>query len=220
MKINATDHSAFSAAAAAAGMTVDKWLTEAGRQRALTDLITGSQPGSRVLHVPLDPSTAATLDAEADRAGTIDWVYATRCLRDLFTAPAVDPEQLWADVVAVIGVDIASAQQRAHLEQVVIDTIVGDTVLLVVPDAYTRDVIELRLRPTIQLALSRHLHRPVQVAVTIGPDDRAGRVQPAPTGRRRTREDDLRRVRQLVEELAAQFAVAADGPPGSHTVTG
>ncbi|XVV15235.1 hypothetical protein ACQP2X_13085 [Actinoplanes sp. CA-131856] len=165
VKINATDHVTFADAAAAAGMTVERWLVEAGRQRVLTDTITRAQAGSRVLHVPLGPSTAAALDVEAERAGTVDWVYATRCLRDLFAAPPVDTERLWAEVAAAV----VSAPEQAGLDQVVIDTIVGDTVLLVAPTAFARDVIEVRLRPTLQAVLSRLLRRPVQVAVTIEP---------------------------------------------------
>ena len=42
-----------------------------------------------------------------------------------------------------------------------------------VPDAFTRDVIESQLRTAITEALSRHLGRPIQVAVTVRPPDEA-----------------------------------------------
>ncbi|MCW6008897.1 chromosomal replication initiator protein DnaA [Micromonospora sp. CPCC 205371] len=72
--------------------------------------------------------------------------------------------------------EIVSAQQRAYLRLTRLGAIVEDIALLSVPDAFTRDVIESRLRPAITDALSRRLGRPIQVAVTIRPpEDGQGR---------------------------------------------
>ncbi|BBH65449.1 chromosomal replication initiator protein DnaA [Actinoplanes sp. OR16] len=67
--------------------------------------------------------------------------------------------------------EIASPQQRAYLQLVRLRAIVEDTALLSVPDAFTRDVIESRMRPAITEALSRRLNRPIQVAVTVRPPE-------------------------------------------------
>ncbi|WP_433394483.1 chromosomal replication initiator protein DnaA [Micromonospora sp. KLBMP9576] len=69
-----------------------------------------------------------------------------------------------------------SAQQRAYLRLTRLRAIVEDTALLSVPDAFTRDVIESRLRPAITEALTRRLGRPIQVAVTVrAPEGGSGR---------------------------------------------
>jgi chromosomal replication initiator protein len=66
---------------------------------------------------------------------------------------------------------IASAQYRAYLRLTGLRAIVEDTALVAVPDPFTRDVIESKLRPAITEALSQRLGRPIQVAVTVRPPD-------------------------------------------------
>jgi len=68
---------------------------------------------------------------------------------------------------------IASAQYRAYLRLTWLRAIVEDTALVAVPDAFTRDVIESKLRPAITEALSRRLGRAIQVAVTVRAPDGA-----------------------------------------------
>jgi chromosomal replication initiator protein len=102
---------------------------------------------------------------------------------------------VWRAATDELADEIVSAQQRAYLRLTRLRAIVEDTALLSVPDAFTRDVIESRLRPSITDALSRHLGRPIQVAVTVRPPDDASPngtgggspyvavpVPPAPTG--------------------------------------
>jgi hypothetical protein len=202
VKIEPGDHEAFEAAAEAAGTTVACWLTDAGRRQALADAAVHDQPGARIVPVPVSAATAAHLDEHTDRSGTPDWAYAARLLHDVLAAPAVDPDELWSEVVTSIGPMVASAQQRAYLEQVWIDTVVGSTVLLVATDAYTRDVIELRLRPTIAEAMSRHFGRRVQVAVTI--DEQPAPVQrarPEPARPGPVRREDLARALEIARDL-------------------
>src|SRR6185312_15208044 len=78
---------------------------------------------------------------------------------------------VWLAVTEEIADGIISAQQRAYLRLTRLRAIVDDTALLAVPDAFTRDVIESRLRPAITDALSRRLGRPIQVAVTVKPPE-------------------------------------------------
>ncbi|PZG02266.1 chromosomal replication initiator protein DnaA [Micromonospora deserti] len=82
-------------------------------------------------------------------------------------AGTTDLAAVWAATTDELADEIISAQQRAYLRLTRLRAIVEDTVLLSVPDAFTRDVIESRLRPAITEALTRRLGRPIQVAVTV-----------------------------------------------------
>jgi chromosomal replication initiator protein len=82
-------------------------------------------------------------------------------------ADTVDLGAVWTAATEDLADEIISAQQRAYLRLTQLRAIVEDTALLSVPDAFTRDVIESRLRPAITEALSRRLGRPIQVAVTV-----------------------------------------------------
>jgi chromosomal replication initiator protein len=84
-------------------------------------------------------------------------------------ASELDLPAVWLAVTEEIADGIISAQQRAYLRLTRLRAIVDDTALLAVPDAFTRDVIESRLRPAVTDALSRHLGRSIQVAVTVRP---------------------------------------------------
>ncbi len=79
----------------------------------------------------------------------------------------VDYAALWSAATGDLNDEIVSPQRRAHLRLTVLRGIFEDTALLAVPDAFTRDVIESQLRPIITEALTRHLGRPIQVAVTV-----------------------------------------------------
>ncbi len=94
---------------------------------------------------------------------------------------------VWQRATEQIAEQVDSAQQRAYLRRTELRAIVQDTALLSVPDAFTRDQIEMKLRPTITDALSRQLGRSVQVAVTLtAPDDTdhttLGTMDPTPDG--------------------------------------
>ncbi|MGN9775076.1 chromosomal replication initiator protein DnaA [Micromonospora sp. H33] len=91
-------------------------------------------------------------------------------------AGTTDLAAVWTATTDELADEIISAQQRAYLRLTRLRAIVEDTALLSVPDAFTRDVIESRLRPAITEALTRRLGRPIQVAVTVRvPEDGSGR---------------------------------------------
>lgn len=91
-------------------------------------------------------------------------------------AETIDFGAVWLATTDELADEIVSAQQRAYLRLTRLRAIVEDTALLSVPDAFTRDVIESRLRPAITEALSRRLGREIQVAVTVRPpEDGQGR---------------------------------------------
>jgi chromosomal replication initiator protein len=87
----------------------------------------------------------------------------------------IDLSAVWLSATDELADEIISAQQRAYLRLTRLRAIVEDTALLSVPDAFTRDVIESRLRPAITDALSRRLGRPIQVAVTVRPPEESTR---------------------------------------------
>ncbi|GLY07319.1 MULTISPECIES: chromosomal replication initiator protein DnaA [Actinoplanes] len=86
-------------------------------------------------------------------------------------ADQVDLGGLWRETLEELSDEIASPQQRAYLQLTRLRAIVEDTALLSVPDTYTRDIIESRLRPAITEALTKRLNRPIQVAVTVRPPE-------------------------------------------------
>jgi chromosomal replication initiator protein len=85
---------------------------------------------------------------------------------------------VWNAATDELADEIVSPQQRAYLRLTRLRAIVEDTALLSVPDAFTRDVIESRLRPAITDALSRRLGRPIQVAVTVRPPEDGSAPRP------------------------------------------
>jgi chromosomal replication initiator protein len=84
-----------------------------------------------------------------------------------------DLAAIWHAATDQLADGIDSAQQRAYLRMTRLRAIVEDTALLSVPDPYSRDMIESRLRPVITEALSRLLGRAIQVAVTVRPPEDA-----------------------------------------------
>jgi chromosomal replication initiator protein len=87
----------------------------------------------------------------------------------------VDYAAVWSAATDLLRDEIVSPQRKAYLRLTFLRAIVDDTALIAVPDAFTRDVIESQLRPAITEALSRHLGRPIQVAVTVRPPEEAPR---------------------------------------------
>ena len=87
----------------------------------------------------------------------------------------VDYAAVWSAATDLLNDEIVSPAAPAYLRLTLLRAIVDDTALLAVPDAFTRDVIESQLRPAITEALSRHLGRPIQVAVTVRPPEEAPR---------------------------------------------
>ncbi len=125
---------------------------------------------------------------------------------------AIDLATVWDAATDELADGIVSAQQRAYLRLTRLRAIVDDTALLSVPDAFTRDQIESRLRPAITDALSRRLGRPIQVAVTVraAKETPAG-AQPIPAARSADR---------LFDDPAPPFGSAAPVSPAPYAPDG
>ncbi|WP_374272622.1 hypothetical protein [Actinoplanes sp. M2I2] len=154
--ISAADHALFSSSAAAAGLTVDEWLAEAGRRRAS------------------------------------------------LTPPPKSLDEVWADTQHDLMADVTSRQQRSFLAVTRLTAIVEGVALVDVPDAFTRDVLESRLRPAVVEALSRRLGTPLQIAVRV--TEPPAPATPSPDGPQPP--DDIRRYAELISrpEVARQLA--------------
>jgi chromosomal replication initiator protein len=98
---------------------------------------------------------------------------------DTGVGDAEDLASHWEAATNELADEIVSPQQRAYLRLTRLRALVEDTALLSVPDPYTREVIENKLRPAITDALSRRLERPIQVAVTVRPTEDQPSVVPA-----------------------------------------
>ncbi|MGB2567735.1 chromosomal replication initiator protein DnaA [Micromonospora citrea] len=126
-------------------------------------------------------------------------------------AGTTDLAAVWTAATDELADEIISAQQRAYLRLTRLRAIVEDTALLSVPDAFTRDVIESRLRPAITEALTRRLGRPIQVAVTVRvAEDASGRpagtvYRSAPETEPEAPQDDFTTGRQSAFEPEAAY---------------
>ncbi|MEU8000656.1 chromosomal replication initiator protein DnaA [Catellatospora sp. NPDC049111] len=90
-----------------------------------------------------------------------------------------DLNAVWLAATDELADEIVSAQHRAYLRLTQALAVVDDLVLLSVPDAFIRDIIETKLRTAITDTLSRIMGRPVQVAVKVRPPDESS-ARPAP----------------------------------------
>ena len=87
---------------------------------------------------------------------------------------------MWRSVLDEVEAGLPSRQVRAYLPLIEPVALVGDTVLLAVPDPHAQELIESRARPVIAAALGRALGQAVQVAVTVQSADRATLLEPPP----------------------------------------
>jgi chromosomal replication initiator protein len=79
----------------------------------------------------------------------------------------IDLAAVWSAATGELDEALPSQRDRAYLRMTHLRAIFEEIALLAVPDIYTREQIELRLRPAIVDAISRQLGRTIQVAVTV-----------------------------------------------------
>ncbi|MFV2195503.1 chromosomal replication initiator protein DnaA [Nocardiopsis sp. LOL_012] len=81
----------------------------------------------------------------------------------------VNLAMVWSSVLDGLDNDSLPAHQRAWLPQTRPLGLIEDTALIAAPNEFTKKVLETRLYPAINRALSAHLGRDVRVAVTVDP---------------------------------------------------
>ncbi|HEX2892374.1 MAG TPA: chromosomal replication initiator protein DnaA [Marmoricola sp.] len=87
-----------------------------------------------------------------------------------------DLARVWQGTVAALGDAGLNAQQRAFLRLAKLVGLIDTTALVAVPNEYTKDVLEQRLRAQVVDALGAQLEREVLLAVTVDPSLAADQV--------------------------------------------
>ena len=129
---------------------------------------------------------------------------------------SVDLETLWTHAVEGLADSAVTPQQRAWLRTTRPLGLVEDTALVAVPNEFTKDVLETRLRPMITAALSAQLGRDIRMAVTVEPTPRRVDHDPQPMRMRPRHEEPP--APSLSEEtmvLSWPPALGIAGPPSA-----
>ena len=77
--------------------------------------------------------------------------------------------QLWRTTLEVLDSDGIPVQQRAFLSLAKLVGLLDDTALIAVPNDFTKDIVETRLRERVTATLGSQLGRDVRLAVTVDP---------------------------------------------------
>jgi chromosomal replication initiator protein len=113
--------------------------------------------------------------------------------------------QIWQNTLSALDADGIPAQQRAFLSLARFVGLLDGTALVAVPNEFTKDVVETRVRDQVTSALSSQLGSDVRLAVTVDSSLDADRLQHT-TG--------LDQPMPPPEAILADSALAADPPTG------
>jgi chromosomal replication initiator protein len=91
----------------------------------------------------------------------------------IVTQVQVDFGHVWHNTLTALDANGLPPTQRAFLHQAKFVGLLEKTALLAVPDEYTKDIIESRVRDQVIMALSSQLGTDVRLAVTVDPALRA-----------------------------------------------
>ena len=81
----------------------------------------------------------------------------------------LDFAQIWQNTIATLDADGLPARERAFLALARLSGLLDGTALVKVPNDYTKDVVEQRVRDAVTRALSSQLGAPVHLAVSVDP---------------------------------------------------
>jgi chromosomal replication initiator protein len=81
----------------------------------------------------------------------------------------LDFAQIWQNTIATLDADGLPARERAFLALARLSGLLDGTALVKVPNDYTKDVVEQRVRDAVTRALSSQLGEPVHLAVSVDP---------------------------------------------------
>ena len=85
----------------------------------------------------------------------------------------VDFGHVWHNTLTALDTNGLPPTQRAFLRQAKFVGLLEETALLAVPDEYTKDIVETRVRQQVVMALSSQLGIEIRLAVTVDPALRA-----------------------------------------------
>jgi chromosomal replication initiator protein len=77
--------------------------------------------------------------------------------------------RLWRTTLEALDADGIPVQQRAFLSLARLVGLLDDTALIAVPNDFTKDIVETRLRERVSSTLGEQLEREVRLAVTVDP---------------------------------------------------
>src|SRR5689334_24785467 len=81
----------------------------------------------------------------------------------------LDFTQIWQNTISTLDADGLPARERAFLTLARFSGLLDGTALVKVPNDYTKDVVETRVREQVTQALSSQLGTAVHLAVTVDP---------------------------------------------------
>ncbi|MGO4340475.1 chromosomal replication initiator protein DnaA [Pedococcus sp. 2YAF34] len=81
----------------------------------------------------------------------------------------LDFAQIWQNTISTLDADGLPARERAFLALARLSGLLDGTALVKVPNDYTKDVVEQRVRDAVTRALSSQLGEPVHLAVSVDP---------------------------------------------------
>src|SRR5450759_5700309 len=91
----------------------------------------------------------------------------------IVTEEHVDFGHIWHNTLSALDADGMPPSQRAFLHQAKFVGLLDHTALLAVPDEFTKDIVETRVRKQVVTALSGQLGTEIRLAVTVDPALRA-----------------------------------------------
>ncbi|MDN5717586.1 MAG: chromosomal replication initiator protein DnaA [Janibacter sp.] len=97
-------------------------------------------------------------------------------------ADAVDFGEVWRTTLESLDADGVPVTRRAFLSMARLVGLLDDTALIAVPDDFSKNFVEQRLRRHVTQALSDQLGRQIRLAVTVDPDLADGEPLPATQG--------------------------------------
>ena len=89
------------------------------------------------------------------------------------TEQPIDFGHVWHSTLTILDADGLPPTQRAFLRQAKFVGLLDQTALLAVPDEFTKDIIETKVREQVLAELSRQLGTEIRLAVTVDPALRA-----------------------------------------------
>ncbi len=129
--------------------------------------------------------------------------------------------QLWRTTLEVLDTNGIPVQQRAFLSLARLVGLLDDTVLLAVPNDFTKDVVESRLRDVVTTTLGAQLGREVRLAVTVDPSlEAAVPADPDDEGHDLRVADRRRQIDDLDIAEDDLDGYAGDGPPPAGGASG
>lgn len=94
----------------------------------------------------------------------------------------VDFGEVWRTTLDTLDADGVPVTRRAFLSMARLVGLLDDTALIAVPDDFSKNFVEQRLRRHVTQALSDQLGRPIRLAVTVDPDLAEGEPLPPTQG--------------------------------------